>query len=469
MQSVSAATRDAGSWARMASRMASEIWSRDLVGMAFGNRFGREQELAFHSDSPLSALRARHFTKDRAAIRPHLETPLPPARPAAARRQPRARRLRRPPRLSPCRRATAAAPCENLARERRCAASDEDVARLARENAAEIGKGATELAWALFRARRRSSAPSSRTHGWDAVERLRAGEPPDHLRDAAPRAATTSPAATSGRRLPILAMYRPHKIVWLDQLLREGRNRGAAPDGTNVAPANLAGVRMVLKHLRRGGCSVVLPDQVPGAGRGRVGRVLRPARLHHDAARAPAGGLGRGARVLLRRAPAARRGLRAALRRRSTSRCPRTARAAARQVNAMVERLVRTARRSTCGATTATSAPRARRPRPAASAGRAEMAAALRCSARGSASSSSGWSTSCPMRWIGAIGAGLGCAALPLRPRPRDARQPRAVLSRDARGRAHALGLQHFRMLGRNARRALASWCGARERAAAAS
>jgi KDO2-lipid IV(A) lauroyltransferase len=35
-----------------------------------------------------------------------------------------------------------------------------------------------------------------------------------------------------------------------------------------VAPANLAGVRMVLKHLRKGGCTVLLPDQVPGQGEG---------------------------------------------------------------------------------------------------------------------------------------------------------------------------------------------------------
>src|SRR5258708_2251965 len=66
----------------------------------------------------------------------------------------------------------------------------------------------------------------------------------------------------------ILAMYRPHKIFWLDQMMREGRNRGSAPDGSNVAPATLAGVRMVLKHLRRGGASIVLPDQVPGLGEG---------------------------------------------------------------------------------------------------------------------------------------------------------------------------------------------------------
>ena len=30
----------------------------------------------------------------------------------------------------------------------------------------------------------------------------------------------------------------------------------------------MAGVRMVLKHLRRGGCTVLLPDQVPGLGEG---------------------------------------------------------------------------------------------------------------------------------------------------------------------------------------------------------
>ena len=69
-------------------------------------------------------------------------------------------------------------------------------------------------------------------------------------------------------KLPILAMYRPHKLFWFDELMREGRNRGAAPDGTNTAPATMAGVRMLLKHLRSGGCSIVLPDQVPGTGDG---------------------------------------------------------------------------------------------------------------------------------------------------------------------------------------------------------
>jgi KDO2-lipid IV(A) lauroyltransferase len=145
-------------------------------------------------------------------------------------------------------------------------ASDSDVPRVARENAAEIGKGATELAWALFRSNEVGGLVRER-YGWDAVEKLRAANRPivfvtPHL------GAYDIAGRYLWSHLPILAMYRPHKIFWIDQLLREGRNQGAAPDGTNVAPANMAGVRMVLKHLRRGGCTVLLPDQVPGLGEG---------------------------------------------------------------------------------------------------------------------------------------------------------------------------------------------------------
>ena len=155
---------------------------------------------------------------------------------------------------------------DNLGASGLCA-TPADLRRLAWANAAEIGKGVTELAWALFRPLDEVTAVVRGRTGWEAIERLRAEGRPivfvtPHLGgfDVAGRYLWT--------HLPILAMYRPHKIFWLDQLLREGRNRGAAPDGTNVAPATLAGVRMVLKHLRRGGCSVVLPDQVPGEGDG---------------------------------------------------------------------------------------------------------------------------------------------------------------------------------------------------------
>jgi Kdo2-lipid IVA lauroyltransferase/acyltransferase len=147
------------------------------------------------------------------------------------------------------------------------APTPEDVRRMARENASEIGKGATELVWALFRPTDEVAAKVVRRIGWESVEKLRASGKAivfviPHLGgyDVAGRYLWT--------QVPILAMYRPHKLYWFDQLMREGRNRGAAPDGTNTAPATMAGVRMVLKHLRRGGCSIVLPDQVPGQGDG---------------------------------------------------------------------------------------------------------------------------------------------------------------------------------------------------------
>ena len=155
---------------------------------------------------------------------------------------------------------------ENLASSGLCP-SPEAVRALAKENAAEIGKGATELVWALFRPIEEVAATVKSLEGWEAVEKLHAAGRPivfviPHLGgyDIAGRYLWT--------RLPILAMYKPHKLFWFDQMMREGRNRGAAPDGTNVTPATMAGVRMLLKHLRRGGCSIVLPDQVPGQGDG---------------------------------------------------------------------------------------------------------------------------------------------------------------------------------------------------------
>ena len=127
--------------------------------------------------------------------------------------------------------------------------------RFARANAAQIGKGATELAWALFRPGE-AIALVRGLEGWEDVERLRAGNRPivfvtPHL------GAYDIAGRWLWSRLPILAMYRPHKMGWVDELLREGRNSGAAPDGSNVAPATLAGVRMLLRHLRRGGCTVI--------------------------------------------------------------------------------------------------------------------------------------------------------------------------------------------------------------------
>ncbi len=65
-------------------------------------------------------------------------------------------------------------------------------------------------------------------------------------------------------RTPLTALYRPPRMAMLQPLLEQARGRG----GLNLAPATLAGVRVLLRTLREGGCFGLLPDQVPGNGEG---------------------------------------------------------------------------------------------------------------------------------------------------------------------------------------------------------
>ncbi len=65
-------------------------------------------------------------------------------------------------------------------------------------------------------------------------------------------------------RAPLTALYRPPKQAALRPLLEQARAR----DGLSLAPANLAGVRTLIKTLRSGGAIGLLPDQVPQFGEG---------------------------------------------------------------------------------------------------------------------------------------------------------------------------------------------------------
>ena len=75
-------------------------------------------------------------------------------------------------------------------------------------------------------------------------------------------------------RSPLTALYRPPRMAMLEPLLENARKR----DGLAMAPANLSGVRTLLKTLRKGGSIGLLPDQVPGSGEGVWARFFgRPA------------------------------------------------------------------------------------------------------------------------------------------------------------------------------------------------
>ncbi|MBX3599856.1 MAG: lysophospholipid acyltransferase family protein [Rubrivivax sp.] len=63
---------------------------------------------------------------------------------------------------------------------------------------------------------------------------------------------------------PITVLYRPARQAWLRELEETARARPALA----TAPANLSGVRLMLRALKRGETVGLLPDQVPPEGQG---------------------------------------------------------------------------------------------------------------------------------------------------------------------------------------------------------
>lgn len=63
---------------------------------------------------------------------------------------------------------------------------------------------------------------------------------------------------------PVTVLYRPARQRWLADVMRTARNR----PGVQAVPTDLAGVRQMMKALRRGQAVGLLPDQVPPQGQG---------------------------------------------------------------------------------------------------------------------------------------------------------------------------------------------------------
>ncbi len=115
-------------------------------------------------------------------------------------------------------------------------------------------------------------------------------------------------AQAFAERHPITVLYRPSKHEWLQPMI----DRGRAQPGVSLASADLAGVRLLLAALKRRETVGILPGPGARRGRGRVGRVLRPPCLHHDARGEARGPRRRGVPAGGGRAPGARRRLRVA-------------------------------------------------------------------------------------------------------------------------------------------------------------
>lgn len=134
-------------------------------------------------------------------------------------------------------------------------------AAMARRAAGHAGAAMLELAWIWGR-------------GDTAVQRVVAHD--EHVADAA-RAEGKSllyltphlgcfeiSARYMAREHPMTVLYRPHRKAALAPLVESMR----ATPTMHTAPANLNGVRQLVRALRRGEAVGILPDQVPGQGEG---------------------------------------------------------------------------------------------------------------------------------------------------------------------------------------------------------
>ena len=128
---------------------------------------------------------------------------------------------------------------------------------------AETGKGITELAWVWGR-------PYNEVLG-----RVRECAGLEHIIAAQARGkgiifltphlgCFEISALYAAQRVPITVLYRPPKLGWLEGVMRGGRERGQA----KLAKADIGGVRLLYKALKRGEAVGLLPDQVPSRGEG---------------------------------------------------------------------------------------------------------------------------------------------------------------------------------------------------------
>lgn len=136
---------------------------------------------------------------------------------------------------------------------------------LLRQAIAEAGRQALELPWIWLRPLDAVLAKVRAVHGLEVVEAARrdgAG-----ILFLAPHTGcfeVVGHYCTHAAGAPLVALYRPPRYRPLEPLMRAGRVRGQM----TIAPADLAGVRQLLKTLRARGTVGVLPDQTPRAGEG---------------------------------------------------------------------------------------------------------------------------------------------------------------------------------------------------------
>ena len=102
--------------------------------------------------------------------------------------------------------------------------------------------------------------------GWDAV--LTAKDQGQGVLFLTPHMGTFEIASLFiGSQMPLTVMFRAPRVAWAEPMMRAGRDRLQI----RSEPAEMSGIRAMLKALRRGEAIGLLPDQVPDPGRGGEG------------------------------------------------------------------------------------------------------------------------------------------------------------------------------------------------------
>jgi len=129
---------------------------------------------------------------------------------------------------------------------------------------ANAGRSALELPRVWLRPLPDAVAHVVKVSGWERVEAAtRAGKGIVYLTPHLGCFEVTAQYLST--HAPVTVLYRPPKQAWLQTMIEAGRARSQL----RIAAADLAGVRALLKALKRGEAVGLLPDQAPKFGEGR--------------------------------------------------------------------------------------------------------------------------------------------------------------------------------------------------------
>lgn len=130
---------------------------------------------------------------------------------------------------------------------------------------AGAGEQALELPWVWLRSEQEVLGAVVEVSGWACVEAAWAAR--QGILFLTPHLGCFEISAQYyASHRPITVLYRPPKRRELQPLIEAGRGKRA---GMRLAPAELSGVRSLIRALRAGEAVGMLPDQVPGRGEGQ--------------------------------------------------------------------------------------------------------------------------------------------------------------------------------------------------------